>query len=69
MSDRDREATPTQKAAEVAWRLQAGQELTTNEVAEQYGMTYGGANKMMNIISARVPIVKVEDGRWKKLDW
>ncbi len=60
------EATPTQKAAEIAVNLERGGAMTTREIAERYGMTWQGAHVMMNNIAGRLPIVKDDSGRWRK---
>ncbi len=60
------EATPTQKAAEIAVNLERGGAMTTREIAEYYGMTWQGAHVMMNNIAGRLPIVKDDSGRWRK---
>lgn len=62
------DATPTQKAAEVAIMLERGTELTTRQIADRYGMTWEGAHRMMCNISGRVPIVKDDNGRWRKFE-
>jgi len=61
------EATPTQKAAEIAVKLERGEEMTTRDVAECYGMTWVGADRLMNNIAGRLPITKAA-GKWRKLD-
>lgn len=61
------EATPTQKAAEIAVKLERGEEMTTRDVAEYYGMTWVGADRLMNNIAGRLPITK-EAGKWRKFD-
>lgn len=61
-------STPTEKAAEVTYLIIQGQEMTTSDVAERFGTTWQGADKLMNKVSRRVPIYKDErDTRWKKL--
>ncbi len=60
------DATPTQKAAEIAVNLERGGAMTTREIAEYYGMTWQGAHVMMNNIAGRLPIVKDDNGRWRK---
>lgn len=60
------DATPTQKAAEIAVKLERGGAMTTREIAECYGMTWQGAHVMMNNIAGRLPIVKDDSGRWRK---
>ncbi len=62
------DATPTQKAAEIAVKLERGGAMTTREIAECYGMTWQGAHVMMNNIAGRLPIVKDDNGRWRKFD-
>lgn len=62
------DATPSQKAAEIAVRLERGETPTTREIAECYGMTWQGAHVMMCNIAGRLPIVKDDAGRWKKFE-
>lgn len=62
------DATPTQKAAEIAVKLERGAEMTTRQIADCYGMTWEGAYRMMCNISGRLPIVKDEAGRWRKFE-
>jgi hypothetical protein len=62
------DATPTQKAAEIAVKLERGEELTSRQIAECYGMTWQGADMMMNNIAGRLPIVKDKAGKWRKFD-
>lgn len=62
------EATPTQKAAEITVKLYRGETMTTREIAEHYAMTWHGANALMNNIAGRIPIVRDDNGRWRKFD-
>lgn len=62
------EYTPQEKAADIAWRLASGDEVTTNEVAEYYGVTYHGARRMLNVISRVIPITTNSTGVWRRFD-
>ena len=60
--------TPQEKASSIAWRIAAGQEFTTREVADNFGITRQGALKMLNTISRVIPIAPNSTGIWKRFD-
>jgi len=53
-----------EKAALIAWHLAHGEGMTTNEVAEITGLTWGGAWRLMDRLSRVLPIYRDEDGMW-----
>lgn len=61
------EYTAQERAAMVTLKMALGEEATTAEIAEQFGMTWHGADKMMNRISRVIPLMK-DGSRWKKFD-
>lgn len=64
---RRQEYTGQQKAALVAILLKEGSKLTTAGVARLTKMTWEGAEKMCQMLSGVLPIVK-QDGYWRWLD-
>lgn len=67
MSDRN-DMTPQQRAALLTYQLLNGRQYTTAEIAEHYGMTWHGANRMVTNISIHVPLVINSTGRWMTFD-
>ena len=67
MADND-DYTPQEKAASVTWKIASGQEFTTREVAVSFGITWHGANRMLNTISRVIPIAPNSTGVWKRFD-
>jgi hypothetical protein len=62
-----REYNAHQKASYVTFLLLQGNELTTAGIATLTGLTWDGAEYMMDMISGVLPIVKV-GGKWRKMD-
>ncbi len=62
------EYTAHEKAADVVWRIANGQAVTVREVADDFGITWQGAWKMMNTISRVIPIAPNSTGRWQRFD-
>ena len=47
---------PTERIGLVAWALAIGETLTTQQIAERTGLTYGGAWALMQKLSRVLPI-------------
>lgn len=56
----------TERAAAITYELTIGRELSTSEIADKYGITVSGAEKMLDKISRQVPIYK-DNSRWKRI--
>jgi hypothetical protein len=59
--------TPQERAALITFRLLAGDELTTMQIAERVGVSWHGASAMMERISRVVPVYR-EGCHWRKLE-
>jgi hypothetical protein len=66
-TDNQREYSAHQKSSFVAILLKDGSLLTTAGIARLTGMSWQGAEKMMNMISGVLPIVKV-NRHWQWID-
>lgn len=62
-----REYSAHQKASFVAILLKDGNELTTAGIARLTGMSWDGADFMMQMISGVLPIVRI-DGKWRWME-
>lgn len=62
-----REYSAHQKAGLVTLLLIGGSEMTTEGIAKVTGLTWDGAEYMMDMLSAVIPIVK-ECGKWRWMD-
>jgi hypothetical protein len=65
--NQQREYSAHQKASYVTFLLLQGNELTTAGIATLTGLTWEGAEYMMDMISGVLPIVKV-NGKWRKME-
>lgn len=65
--DRQREYNAHQRASYITFLLLQGNKLTTAGVATLTGLTWEGAEYMMDRISGVLPVVK-EDGIWRWMD-
>ena len=54
-----------EKASSIAWRISNGQQFTVREVAEDFGISWQGAYRMLNTISRVIPIAPDDRGIWK----
>lgn len=61
------EYLPTQRGALIAWHLARGERLTTVEIARLSGVTYDGARRLMEKLSAALPIYQDDCGTWTLL--
>lgn len=61
----ENEFTPQEKAARVAFQMALGEGFTVREVADDFGMTWRGAYRMITGISRVVPIAQDDGGRWR----
>jgi hypothetical protein len=59
-----KEMNAHQRAGSVSIWLYKGAKLPTEVVAQLTGLTWHGAEYMMNLLSAKLPIVKIE-GLWQ----
>lgn len=64
---RTTELTVTERAAFIGWRLMAGDTWTTAEVASLMGMSWDGADKLLNRIALILPIYR-DGSRWRRSD-
>ncbi len=62
--DNGRELNAHQKAGMITFLLIGGSEITTDGIANLTGLTWDGAEFMMNMLSGVLPILKV-DGKWQ----
>ncbi len=62
-----RDFATTERVALVAWSLVLGTALTTREIADLTGLTWGGAYRMLYRISRALPLYQDDDGRWALL--
>lgn len=62
----EREYNAHQKAALITILLRGGSELTTDGVARVTGLTWKGAEYMMDMLGGVLPIVKVDE-KWRWL--
>lgn len=63
--DRAEDLSAQQKAAVVTSWLQAGRELTTNEIGAALGLGQSGAWHLIDGLSMVLPITKGPDKRWR----
>lgn len=61
------EMVTTERAGVVVWLLSRGYKFTTLEVAKIVGLTPGGAWRLMERLSRRVPIYQ-EHARWRMVE-
>jgi len=66
--NRSPDFTPQEKASSLTWRIASGQEFTVREVADNFGMTWHGANRLLGTISRVIPIAPNSTGKWKRFD-
>lgn len=59
-----REYNAHQKAGLITILLKGGSKMTTDGIAVITGMTWDGAEYMMNMLSGVLPILKI-DGKWQ----
>ena len=62
--DNRRDLNAHQKAGMITFLLIGGSEITTDGIANLTGLTWEGAEFMMNMLSGVLPILKV-DGKWQ----
>jgi len=67
MTDKD-DFTAQEKASSIAWKIAAGQGFTTRQVADEFNITWHGANRMLNTISRVIPISPNSTGVWRRFD-
>jgi hypothetical protein len=65
--NQNREYNAHQKAGLITLLLMGGSRITTDGIARITGLTWDGAEYMMNMLSAVIPIVKI-DGKWQWMD-
>ena len=58
----------TERAAQTAWMLCEGAQLTTREIASRVGLQLKSAYHMMNKIARVLPIRLDDEGRWHRVD-
>ena len=58
----------TERAAQTAWMLADGAQLTTREIASRVGLQLKSAYHMMNKIARVLPIRLDEEGKWHRVD-
>jgi len=58
----------TERAAQTAWMLADGAQLTTREIASHVGLQLKSAYHMMNKIARVLPIRLDDEGRWHRVD-
>jgi len=58
----------TERAAQTAWMLCEGAQLTTREIASRVGLQLKSAYHMMNKIARVLPIRLDDEGRWHRID-
>jgi len=58
----------TERAAQTAWILCEGAQLTTCEIAARVGLHVKSAYHMMNKIARVLPIRLDDEGRWHRID-
>jgi len=58
----------TERAAQTAWILCEGAQLTTREIAARVGLHVKSAYHMMNKIARVLPIRLDDEGRWHRID-
>ena len=68
MTQTNDDYTPQEKAASVTWKIATGQAFTVREVADDFGITWQGAQRMLNTISRVIPIAPNSTGVWKRFD-
>ena len=68
VTDDSGEYTAQEKAASVVWRLARGDEVKTQQVADEFSITIQGAYRLMNTVSRVVPICVVSTGTWRRFD-
>ena len=69
MTTNGKDYVPQERASLVAWKMAAGKEFTVSEVADEFGMTYQGARRLLNTISRVVPIYpNSTTGAWRRFD-
>jgi len=66
-NERYKELNSHQKAGLITVLLMGGSEITTDGIARIVGLTWDGAEYMMNMLSAVLPILKI-DGKWRWLE-
>lgn len=60
--------TPTERIAVVALVLFQDGRITTGRAAELAGISYQGANQMLERMSRTIPLYRDEDGYWVMVD-
>ena len=65
--NQNREYNAHQKAGLITLLLVGGSRITTDGIARITGLTWDGAEYMMNMLSAVIPIDKI-DGKWQWMD-
>lgn len=65
--NQNREYNAHQKAGLITLLLIGGSEMTTEGIAKVVGLTWDGAEYMMDMLSAVIPIVK-ENGKWRWME-
>mgnify|MGYP000902692399 FL=1 len=64
----DDDFTSIEKGAMVGWRLAMGEQLTTRQLRDEFGITYQGAQYILETVSRRLPIIRTEDYRWGRFN-
>lgn len=64
----DKPETPTERIAVVALALFRDGRLTTTRAAELAGISYQGANQMLERMSRTIPLYRDEEGYWVMVD-
>ena len=54
-----------EKAFSIGWRMAHGREFTVRDVADNFGMTWQGAYRLLNVGSRVIPIAPDDRGIWK----
>lgn len=68
MTTRDDDFVPQERASLLTWKIARGEEFTTTEVAESFGLTYQGGRRLLHTISRVIPISVNSSGVWRRFD-
>jgi hypothetical protein len=63
-----KEYVPQEKAGSVTWRMAHGKSFTVRQVADEFGMTWQGANRLLCTLERVLPIAPNSTGVWRRLD-
>ncbi len=67
MNRTDQFVTPTERVAALTLAFARGSEMSAAEVARMFDLGFSGAHKMLGRMSAVIPLVVDEEGRWSLL--